>query len=205
MKLENYELHLPSYSVGKEVYNQIGKICKPYGTKVLVIGGKKALSAAFDKISKNAADGGLDIIGKEIYGTDCTYEAVERLAALTSFQEADMVFAVGGGKAIDTCKCLCIECEKPVFTFPTIASNCAACTSVSIMYHEDGTFFKPHFFTHPAAHALSTHRLLPQHRTVICGRVSATRMRKITKLRFLHAVKNCRIIRRSVLDFPKCA
>ena len=25
MKLENYELHLPSYSVGKEVYNQIGK------------------------------------------------------------------------------------------------------------------------------------------------------------------------------------
>ena len=54
MKLENYELHLPSYSVGKEVYNQIGKICKPYGTKVLVIGGKKALSAAFDKISKNA-------------------------------------------------------------------------------------------------------------------------------------------------------
>ena len=51
MKLENYELHLPSYSVGKEVYNQIGKICKPYGTKVLVIGGKKALSAAFDKIS----------------------------------------------------------------------------------------------------------------------------------------------------------
>lgn len=153
MKLENYELHLPSYSVGKEVYNKIGKICKPYGTKVLVIGGKKALSAAFDKISKNAADGGLDIIGKEIYGTDCTYEAVERLAALTSFQEADMVFAVGGGKAIDTCKCLCIECEKPVFTFPTIASNCAACTSVSIMYHEDGTFFKPHFFTHPAAHA----------------------------------------------------
>ena len=61
MKLENYELHLPSYSVGKEVYNQIGKICKPYGTKVLVIGGKKALSAAFDKISKNAADGGLDV------------------------------------------------------------------------------------------------------------------------------------------------
>ena len=35
MKLENYELHLPSYSVGKEVYNQIGKICKPYGAKVV--------------------------------------------------------------------------------------------------------------------------------------------------------------------------
>ena len=65
MKLENYELHLPSYSVGKEVYNQIGKICKPYGTKVLVIGGQKAFSAAYDKISKNAVEGGLDIIGRK--------------------------------------------------------------------------------------------------------------------------------------------
>ena len=45
-----------------------------------------------------------------------------------------------GGKALDTVKCLCITDDKPVFTFPTIASNCAACTSVSIMYNEDGTF-----------------------------------------------------------------
>ena len=51
-----------------------------------------------------------------------------------------MVFGVGGGKALDTVKCLCITDDKPVFTFPTIASNCAACTSVSIMYNSDGTF-----------------------------------------------------------------
>ncbi len=46
-----------------------------------------------------------------------------------------MVFGVGGGKALDTAKCLCITDDKPVFTFPTIASNCAACTSVSIIYN----------------------------------------------------------------------
>ncbi len=67
--------------------------------------------------------------------------------------EADMVFGVGGGKALDTVKCLCITDDKPVFTFPTIASNCAACTSVSIMYNEDGTFLKPNFFIRPAMHA----------------------------------------------------
>lgn len=64
-----------------------------------------------------------------------------------------MVFGVGGGKALDTVKCLCITDDKPVFTFPTIASNCAACTSVSIMYNEDGTFLKPNFFVRPAMHA----------------------------------------------------
>ena len=64
-----------------------------------------------------------------------------------------MVFGVGGGKALDTVKCLCITDDKPVFTFPTIASNCAACTSVSIMYNSDGTFLKPNFFVRPAMHA----------------------------------------------------
>lgn len=203
MKLENYELHLPSYSVGKEVYNQIGKICKPYGTKVLVIGGKKALSAAFDKISKNAADGGLDIIGKEIYGTDCTYEAVERLAALTSFQEADMVFAVGGGKAmipanvcVSSVKSRCLHSRQ---SLPTVRH---------VLLFQLCIMKTAHFSNHISLHIrqlthLSTHRLLPQHRTVICGRVSATRMQKITKLRFLHAVKNCRIIRRSGVGFSK--
>ena len=63
-----------------------------------------------------------------------------------------MVFGVGGGKALDTVKCLCIPDDKPVFAFPTIASNCSACTSVSIMYNEDGSFLKPHFFVRPVMH-----------------------------------------------------
>ena len=31
-----------------------------------------------------------------------------------------MIFAVGGGKAIDTCKLVSIDFEKPYFSFPTI-------------------------------------------------------------------------------------
>ena len=96
MKLENYEVHLPSYSIGDKIYDKIGPVCESYGKTVLVIGGEKALDAV---------------------------------------------------------KCLCITDDKPVFTFPTIASNCSACTSVSIMYNDDGTFLKPNFFVRPAMHA----------------------------------------------------
>jgi glycerol dehydrogenase len=64
-------------------------------------------------------------------------------------KNADMIFAVGGGKAIDTCKCLGDKTGLPVFTFPTIASNCACCTSVAIMYKEDGSFLEPYFFLRP--------------------------------------------------------
>ena len=121
MKLENYEVHLPNYSIGDRIYDKIGPVCESYGKKVLVIGGRKALE--------------------------------EHLRGLPLYQEADMVFGVGGGKALDTVKCLCITDDKPVFAFPTIASNCSACTSVSIMYNEDGTFLKPHFFIRPVMHS----------------------------------------------------
>ncbi|MDD5832663.1 MAG: iron-containing alcohol dehydrogenase family protein [Clostridiales bacterium] len=153
MKLENYEMHLPSYSIGEKCYEKIPGVCKDYGSRILLIGGQRALRAAGDRIRNAVKGSGLTVTGELLYGNDCTYSVVERLRTAELYQDADMVFAVGGGKAIDTCKCLCIEDDKPIFTFPTIASNCAATTSVSIMYNEDGTFLKPHFFIRPAMHA----------------------------------------------------
>lgn len=47
MKLENYEVHLPSYSIGSTIYSKIGPVCESYGRTVLVIGGEKALAAAY--------------------------------------------------------------------------------------------------------------------------------------------------------------
>lgn len=153
MKLENYEMHLPSYSIGSDIYNQIEKICSPFGKKVLIISGVKSYEAVAPKLLKAMKETGFELVGHEYYGNDCTYANVEHLRTLEEYKKADMVFAVGGGKCLDTCKCLCIDDNKPIFTFPTIASNCAACTSVSIMYNEDGTFLKPHFFTKPSNHA----------------------------------------------------
>ena len=49
MKLENYEVHLPSYSIGNTIYDKIGPVCESYGKTVLVIGGRQALDAALDK------------------------------------------------------------------------------------------------------------------------------------------------------------
>ncbi len=153
MKLQNYEVHLPNYSIGDQIYDKIGPVCESYGRTVLVIGGRKALAAAYEKIARYIKQTRLEIIGQVIYGENCTYATVEKLRQMPVYQQADMVFGVGGGKALDTVKCLCITDDKPVFAFPTIASNCAACTSVSIMYHEDGTFLKPHFFVRPVMHA----------------------------------------------------
>ena len=153
MKLENYEVHLPNYSIGDKIYDKIGPVCESYGKTVLVIGGKRALGAAYEKIKAHVEKTNLKIIGKVTFTDNCTYAAVEKLRAIPAYQEADMVFGVGGGKALDAVKCLAITDDKPVFAFPTIASNCSACTSVSIMYNDDGTFLHPNFFVRPVMHS----------------------------------------------------
>ena len=149
----SYNVSLPSYSVGTDVYKLVGSICAGYGHKAVAIGGHKAMAAVKDKLCKAIIDSDIEISDFIWYGGEASYENVENLMSLETVRNADMLFAIGGGKATDTVKTLADMTGKPVFTFPTIASNCAACTSVSIMYNSDGTFLKPNFFIRPAMHA----------------------------------------------------
>ena len=43
------------------------------------------------------------------YGGEASYENVAALESLPLVQAADMIFAIGGGKALDTCKCLSVK------------------------------------------------------------------------------------------------
>lgn len=119
MKLENYEVHLPSYSIGETIYDKIGPVCESYGKTVLVIGGEKALEAAYDKIKAAVDQTNLVIIGKEIFGKDCTYQTVERLRSMKLYQLADMVFGVGGWNTLHRlgsrlARCAVIRCWNTV-------------------------------------------------------------------------------------------
>lgn len=149
----NYDLYLPSYCIGSDVYKKIKDVCLEYGKKAVVIGGHKGMNAAREKLDLAAKEAGIEILDYVWFGGECTYDNVKALSENDNVLKADYVFAVGGGKALDTSKCLGQKINKKVFTFPTIASNCAACTTVSVMYNNDGTFKEPFFFLKPAVHA----------------------------------------------------
>ena len=151
--MQNYSMLLPHYSIGADIYKNIPKFCLPHGRKIVAIGGHKAMDAAKDAINSAIEGSGLEILDYVWYGGEASYENVDMLLALPQVQEADMIFAIGGGKALDTCKCLSVKAEKPVFTFPTIAATCAAVTTVAIMYHADGSFKDQFFFLQPPVHA----------------------------------------------------
>ena len=138
--MENYTILIPSYTVGPLSYREIPLYCSRYGSKAVVIGGSRAMAAAREKLCEATEGSSVSITGFVLYGRECTYEAADRLAEVPAVCEADMIFAVGGGKAVDTAKLVSLKLKKPYFTFPTIASNCAAASSLAIVYHEDGTF-----------------------------------------------------------------
>lgn len=151
--MNNYSMYLPSYTVGEKAYDKIGEICSQYGKTAVVIGGEKAMKAARTLLDEAVASAGIKINEYLHFGGECSYGNANILAANRLVQKSDMIFAVGGGKATDTAKCVGEIAEKPVFSFPTIASNCSCCTSVSIMYTEEGVFVEPHFFEKPPVHA----------------------------------------------------
>ena len=76
------------------------------------------------------------------FGGNSTYEHAQALCGHEAVAGADMIFAVGGGRAIDTCKVVADRLDKPLFAFPTIASNCAACTALSVIYRPDGSMLE---------------------------------------------------------------
>lgn len=144
------ETLFPGYTIGEDAYQNISAVCAPFGKKAAIIGGKHALAAAEEKIRRAVKGSDIEITGAYWYGGEASVENIAMLEP--QVKEADMLFAVGGGKAIDTVKVLAHMTHRPFFTFPTIASTCASCTSLGILYHPDGSLREYSFSKIPPNH-----------------------------------------------------
>lgn len=160
--MENYSILIPSYTVGPEAYQKVPEYCGAYGKTAVVIGGEKAMAAAREKLLAATAGSGIAILDFVRYGTECTFGAARELERHPSVKSADMIFAVGGGKAVDTAKLVALDLDKPYFSFPTIASNCAASSSLAIVYNEDGSFCEFVHFLNSAKHVFIDTEIIAQ-------------------------------------------
>lgn len=150
--MKNYTVTMPHYSVGPTCYELVGATARLYGSKVCVVGGATALQKAGPALKKGIADGGLECTGWFVYGDNATMAAVNRIVESPEAQAADMLFGVGGGRAVDTVKAAADIMGKPFMSFPTVASNCAPVSAISVLYHEDGGFDCYYFPKSCAAH-----------------------------------------------------
>ncbi len=76
----------------------------------------------------------------EIFQGECSWPQIKRLAAVSAEQKATAVVGVGGGKILDTAKAVAHQAGLPVVIVPTVASTDSPCSSLSVIYKENGEF-----------------------------------------------------------------
>jgi len=103
----------------------------------LIIHGGKSWEAAKEYIPSLPAK-----ITYEKYNGECTHEEVNRINDLITGDTVDVVIGIGGGKIADITKACGNATNLPVILIPTLASNCAPWTALSVFYDEAGNFLE---------------------------------------------------------------
>lgn len=128
------------YIQGAGVIRALGSHASALGGHVLVVGGKSGLAATrsgrecFEQFGLKQTE--------ELFRGEASDGEVSRLAELGRAVGADVLLATGGGKVIDAVKAAAEDLGVPAVIVPTIASNDAPCSALSVLYHDDGTFHR---------------------------------------------------------------
>lgn len=69
---------------------------------------------------------------------ECSLEEVNRQVEELKKENLDCLIAVGGGKCVDAGKSIAYRLDIPVVIVPTLASNDAPCSALSVMYSPEG-------------------------------------------------------------------
>ncbi|MDO6409387.1 iron-containing alcohol dehydrogenase family protein [Pantoea phytobeneficialis] len=126
---------------GAGVINQLGEICASLGQRALLIGGHQALQAVEAQVRAQLLAADVTLLAQEWFGGETSLNQINRLAAIATELQAEVIIGVGGGKSLDTCKAVAAQLGLPVVTIPTIAATCSAVTPLSIRYDDNGNFF----------------------------------------------------------------
>lgn len=88
---------------------------------------------------------GIEVIVRAFRG-ECSVEEITTHVEALSKEEIDCVIAAGGGKCIDTGKAVAFRLGTPVVIVPTLASNDAPCSALSMLYSPEGVTTGPEFY-----------------------------------------------------------
>ncbi|MEO9150634.1 MAG: glycerol dehydrogenase [Burkholderiaceae bacterium] len=121
------------YMQGPGALRELGTLARSYGSRVLVIA--DAVVSQLLSLPVAAAFEGSDAqLQFAEFSGECTAAEIERLTAVACASNADVVVGLGGGKAIDTAKGVCVEHRKPLIVVPTIASNDSPTSRLVVVY-----------------------------------------------------------------------
>ncbi|WP_252235179.1 glycerol dehydrogenase [Clostridium sp. CH2] len=125
------------YVQGEDELLNLGYFVKSFGKSALLIAHKDDVARVKDKLDKTCEKFGITFVESGFTG-ECSREEVERLQKIAEENKCDCTVGLGGGKAIDTAKC--VAEGEAVIIVPTIAATDAPTSHSAVLYTPEGAF-----------------------------------------------------------------
>jgi len=123
------------YIQGPGVLKEAAQYILHLGSNFFFIGGPTALSIVKERASTSLDEKSLKFYFEEFSG-ECTRASAAGLSDKARKMGAQVIVGAGGGRAIDTAKAVSHELNSALVIIPTIASNDAPCSALSVQYNE---------------------------------------------------------------------
>ncbi|MDE6550039.1 MAG: glycerol dehydrogenase [Clostridia bacterium] len=126
------------YVQGEDELLNLGYFIASYGKSALLIAHQDDAARVADKLKATQDKFGVTIVQSPFKG-ECSRQEIERLRGVGKDNGCDCIVGLGGGKAIDTAKCVA-EGDTPLIIVPTIAATDAPTSHSAVVYTPDGAF-----------------------------------------------------------------
>jgi glycerol dehydrogenase len=141
------------YIQGDGVLTQLGRylaLVPSRRTAVLISAGGQQRDGA--RVARGLESAGVASV-VVTFGGECSIPEIERAVGTVraSGLAADSLIAVGGGKCLDAGKCIAYRLNVPMISCPSLASNDAPCSAMSVIYTPAGASEALEFFPHNPA------------------------------------------------------
>lgn len=125
------------YVQGEDELLNLGYFIKTFGTSALLIAHPDDVKRVKAKLDASAKKFGVSLVESGFKG-ECSRKEIARLQDVAKQNKCDCTIGLGGGKAIDTAKC--VAEGDALIIVPTIAATDAPTSHSAVIYTEDGAF-----------------------------------------------------------------
>ncbi|MBB6713845.1 glycerol dehydrogenase [Clostridium gasigenes] len=125
------------YVQGEDELLNLGYFVKTFGKSGLLIAHKDDVARIKEKLDITSEKFGITFVESGFKG-ECSRQEVERLQQIAKENRCDCIIGLGGGKAIDTAKC--VAEGDALIIVPTIAATDAPTSHSAVLYTPEGAF-----------------------------------------------------------------
>jgi len=123
-------------------YKELEKIARRigwFGESFLVITSEGRKASLEKTLNESFADMGKKLV-YAVFSGEVTKKGIQKIIDGMKGKDYNGIIGVGGGKVLDTAKAVAYYSKLPICIVPTIVSNDAPTSSLSVIYTEDGEF-----------------------------------------------------------------